>query len=121
MYDLSYNLNEPDDVHTVMQKAVGMRPITVVEMDGGMVAKHDPGADAYLEIEAEMLRNLRTPDVIRVPDVYFESRHLLVQEFIAGAHLEPATREDACRKLAAVHEITLPKAGLGSTTLDGWI
>lgn len=136
MYDLSYNLNEPDDVHTMMQKAVGMRPITVVEMDGGMVAKvsrvdvrdgttmiakHDPGADAHLEIEAEMLRNLRTPDVIRVPDVYFESRHLLVQEFIAGAHLEPATREDACRKLAAVHEVTLPKARLRSTTLDGWI
>lgn len=136
MYDLPYNLNEPDDLHAMMQKAVGKRPISVAEMDGGlvgkvyrvdfldgttMVAKHNPGADAHLEIEAEMLRNLRTPDVIRVPDVYFESRHLLVQEFIVGEHLEPAAREDACRKLAALHEVTLPKAGLGCTTLNGWI
>jgi hypothetical protein len=100
MYDLSYSLNEPDDVHTMMQKAVGMRPITVVEMDGGMVAKVS-GVD--------------------VPDVYFESRYLLVQEFIAGAHLEPAAHEDACRQRAAFQEVTLSKARPGSTTLDGWI
>lgn len=134
MYELPYNLNEPDDLPTLIRKAVGTVPSNISELDGGMigqvyrldfpdgavlVAKHNPAPDARLDIEAEMLRHLRTPDVIRVPDVLFESRHLLIQEMIPGVHLEPSAKGDACRMLAALHEVTSPRAGLGGTTLNG--
>lgn len=134
MYELPYNLNEPDDLPTLIRKSVGIAPSHISELEGGMigqvyrldfadgttlVAKHHPAPDARLDIEAEMLRQLRTPDVIRVPDVLFESRHLLVQEFIPGSHLDPSAQADACKLLAALHEVTSPQAGLGGTTLNG--
>ena len=134
MYELPYNLNEPDDLPTLIRKSVGIAPSRISELHGSMigqvyrldfpdgtalVAKHNPAPDARLDIEAEMLRQLRTPDVIRVPDVLFESRHLLIQEMIPGVHLEPPAKADACKQLAALHEVTSPQAGLGGTTLNG--
>ena len=134
MNTLPYNLNEEDDVPTLILKAIGSRPVTVDELSGGMigtvykatfadgtavVAKHNPAPDARLDIEAEMLRNLRTPDVIPVPDVLSESRHLLIQELIPGVHLEPVAHADCARLLAGLHEVVSDQAGLGGTTLNG--
>ncbi|HEU0163584.1 MAG TPA: fructosamine kinase family protein, partial [Thermomicrobiales bacterium] len=136
MYELPYNLNEEDDLPTRVMKAVGDRPIALDPLPGALVAdvyratfadgteavvKYDAEPEARLDIEAEMLRNLRTPDVIPVPDVYHASRHLLVQELIPGDHLHPEEHEDAGRLLAGLHAVTSPEAGLGGETLNGSI
>jgi fructosamine-3-kinase len=136
MYELPYNLNEEDDLPTRVMKAVGERPIVLEPLPGALVAevyhatfrdgtsvvvKYDPEPEARLDIEAEMLRNLRTPEVIPVPDVYHASRHLLIEELIEGDHLQPAAHDDAGRLLAALHQVTSPEAGLGGETLNGSI
>ncbi|MGB3331096.1 MAG: fructosamine kinase family protein [Thermomicrobiales bacterium] len=131
---LPYSLIEDDDLPTMVAKAVGTRPVTLTPLPGGMfgtihrasfadgtdlVVKHLPEDDARLDIEAEMLRALRLPDVIRVPDVLFASPHLLIQEFLPGNHLEPAAHADLGRHLARLHAVTSDQAGLGGTTLNG--
>ena len=133
-FTLPYNLLEEDDLPTLIAKAVGTRPHTLTPLAGGMigtvvratfadgetlVVKHNPGEGARLDIEAEMLRALRLPDVIRVPDVLFASPTLLVQEFLPGDHLGPDAHADAGRQLALLHGVTSDRAGLGGTTLNG--
>ncbi|MGC4107729.1 MAG: fructosamine kinase family protein [Thermomicrobiales bacterium] len=135
-YILPYSLIEDDDLPTMIAKAVGIRPTALTPLTGGMfgtihratfaggddlVVKHNPDDDSRLDVEAEMLRALRLPDVIRVPDVLFASPHLLVLEYLPGEHLQPAAHADAARQLAALHEITSDQAGLGGITLNGTI
>ncbi|MGC4190588.1 MAG: fructosamine kinase family protein [Thermomicrobiales bacterium] len=133
---LPYSLVKDDDLPTLVMKVVGSRPTTLTPLSGGMfgtihratftdgedvVVKHNPDEDSRLDIEAEMLRALRLPDVIRVPDVLFASPNLLVLEFLPGGHLQPAAHADAGRHLARLHQVTADRAGLGGTTLNGTI
>lgn len=135
-YALPYSLVEDDDLPTLIAKATGSRPTALEPLAGGMVGtvhratfadgdelvvKHAPDDDARLDIEAEMLRALRLPDVIRVPDVLFASPSLLVLEHLPGEHLQPAAHADAGRQLARLHEVTSPQSGFGGTTLNGTI
>lgn len=131
---LSYSLMGEDDLPTMIAKAVGSRPQSLTLLVGGMfgtvhratfadgedlVVKHNPDEDSRLDIEAEMLRALRLPDVIRVPDVLFASPNLLVQEYLLGDHLQAAAHDDLGRQLATLHTVTSDQAGLGGTTLNG--
>ncbi|MGN6032601.1 MAG: hypothetical protein ACTHQE_13170, partial [Thermomicrobiales bacterium] len=111
---LPYSLVEDDDLPTLIAKAVGARPTALVPLAGGMfgtihratfadgddlVVKHNPDEDSRLDLEAEMLRALRLPDVIRVPDVLFAAPDMLVLEYLPGEHLHPAAHADAGRQL----------------------
>ena len=133
---LPYSLVEDDDLPTLIAKAVGARPTALTPLTGGMfgtihratfaeggdlVVKHNPDEDSRLDIEAEMLRALRLPDVIRVPDVLFAAPDLLVLEYLPGEHLQAAAHADAGRQLALLHEVTGDRSGLGGTTLNGTI
>lgn len=136
-YLLPYNLlDETDDLPTLILKVLGARPTALHSLAGGMfgtvhraefadgtqpslVVKHNPEESSRLDIEAEMLRALRLPDVVRVPDVLFASPSLLIMECLEGNHLQPTAHADAGRQLAKLHDVTSPQAGLGTTTLNG--
>lgn len=135
-YTLPYSLIEDDDLPALIANATGSQPTALEPLAGGMVGtvhratfadgeelvvKHVPDDDARLDLEAEMLRALRLPDVIRVPDVLFASPSLLVLEYLPGEHLHPAAHADAGRQLARLHEVTSPQSGLGGATLNGTI
>jgi len=77
--------------------------------------------EARLDLEANMLRRLREPGTVPVPEVLFASDDLLILEFMPGVHLQPAAEPHCGALLAELHDITGHAHGFDGPTLNGRI
>jgi fructosamine-3-kinase len=75
--------------------------------------------NAWLTLEAEMMRHLRATGVIPVPEVLHAEDDLLILEFVDGVHLQPSAEPHCGALLAALHGITGEMHGFGGSTLNG--
>jgi fructosamine-3-kinase len=75
--------------------------------------------DAHMDIEGEMLRHLRAPGVIPVPEVLHAEPDLLIMAWIEGEHLRPEAEGHCGELLAALHGVTANAHGFGGMTLNG--
>jgi fructosamine-3-kinase len=118
-----------------IEAALGVSPRRIGPLSGGcigdvyavdfdasdrVVVKHDPSADAKLDIEAFMLRYLADHGDLPVPLVRFAAPDLLILEFINGdSHFNAKAEEHAADLLAGLHECRANEYGLDRDTLIG--
>lgn len=88
--------------------------------DGGsVVMKRISGDGGHLELEARMLRHLRSHSDLPVPVVLHADARLLVLERLPGSALTPAGWEHCAALLAGLHEVTAGAYGFESDTVNG--
>ena len=97
------------------------RDVRRVELDDGtvVVAKYSSVPGARFDLEAGMLRYLRSTGVVPVPEVYSASKYLLVMESMPGYPMGPLAEPRAGALLAALHDVTDDRIGFDTDTLHG--
>ncbi|MBI1215268.1 MAG: phosphotransferase [Alphaproteobacteria bacterium] len=82
-----------------------------------LVAKVAAGG---LDIEAFMLKYLKTKSKLPVPEVFYSNEHVIIMQFIEGQHmLDGAGQEQAAEMLAELHGIAAAQYGFDRDTLIG--
>jgi fructosamine-3-kinase len=92
------------------------------ELEDGtpLVAKVDRGGESHLDREAYMLRYLRERTDLPVPEVFHDSKTLLLMEFVEGtSRFSDEAERHAAELLATLHGITADAYGHERDTLIG--
>lgn len=98
--------------------------VYAVDVDAGerVVVKHDPSANAKLDVEAFMLRYLEDHSELPVPSVRYAASDLLIMDFIEGdSHFNAKAETHAAELLAALHTCRADSFGLDRDTLIGGV
>lgn len=70
-----------------------------------------------LEVEAFMLKYLKTTANLPVPEIYYSNDHVIVMQFMSPDwHLDDATQINAARHIAALHSIRADRYGFERDT-----
>lgn len=115
-----------------IERALGERPTTIRPLSGGCVgdvsfAELPSGerivaktgdAGSGLEVEGMMLRHLRDPGGLPVPDVLHAEPTLLLMTFVeTSGGIDASAQEDAAHHLARLHGVTRPTFGFDRDTV----
>jgi fructosamine-3-kinase len=123
------------EVRTRIEEALGSAPRLLHPLPGGsvaavyrvdladgrrLVAKFDPGPDARLATEGQMLRHLKKVGGIPVPGVHHAEDSLLIMDFVeSDGRSTPAGEEEAAELVAGLHGHGAPAYGFAYDTLIG--
>lgn len=115
-----------------IRSVLGSEPIDVVELEGGMIGSVQrvdladgrrvvaKTGETPLDVEAFMLRYLRTASALPVPDVYDADADFLLLEFVDGStDHSPSVAVDVADHLATLHDREGPAFGFERDTLTG--
>jgi fructosamine-3-kinase len=115
-----------------IEPALGARPTTIRPLSGGCVgdvslAELPSGerivakagdAGSGLEVEGMMLRHLKDPGGLPVPDVLYAGPSLLLMTFVeTSGGIDASAQEDAAHHLARLHGVTRAAFGFDEDTV----